>query len=72
MQRNLVLSFVISLFIIAVSAAPIPDPSSMTIPSREIEHAPFVGMSEVARGLPEAEPQIETENARACRLYACI
>ncbi|KAF8143644.1 hypothetical protein K438DRAFT_599649 [Mycena galopus ATCC 62051] len=88
MQCKNVLTFVLSFLVIAVSAAPIPDSTTaLVIPSGEIasvalfavyathsdefnffqEHAPFVGMTDVAR---ETEP--DAEQARACRLYACI
>ncbi|KAJ6589505.1 hypothetical protein B0H19DRAFT_1249039 [Mycena capillaripes] len=68
MQCKLLIALALSFLTFAVSAAPIPESSIL---DREIEHAPFVGMSEVARE-PEPEPETETEEARACRMYACI
>ncbi|KAF7349127.1 hypothetical protein MVEN_01434900 [Mycena venus] len=72
MQCKLVLAFVASFLALAVSAAPVPEAGkALHVLPREIEHAPFVGLSEVARE-PEPEPETETEEARACRMYACI
>ncbi|KAJ7862870.1 hypothetical protein B0H13DRAFT_2354430 [Mycena leptocephala] len=68
MQCKIVLALIVSFLTFAVSAAPVPDSSKgLHILDREIEHAPFVGMTEVARE-PEPEPENETEEARACRI----
>ncbi|KAK6978081.1 hypothetical protein R3P38DRAFT_3376996 [Favolaschia claudopus] len=87
MQCRFLLAFAVSLFTLTltVSAAPIPIPipnNLQTQPKREIvlsEPPPFVGMSDVARAVepepepePASEPQRETEEARGCRMYACI
>ncbi|KAJ7108326.1 hypothetical protein C8R44DRAFT_885074 [Mycena epipterygia] len=73
MQCKILAAIAVSFLTFAVSAAPIPDASKgVHILDREIEHAPLVGMSDVAR---EAAPEPETEEspeARACRLYSCI
>ncbi|KAK7014380.1 hypothetical protein R3P38DRAFT_1450246 [Favolaschia claudopus] len=76
MQCRFLLAFAVSLFTLTVSAAPIPN--NLPQPKRELsEPLPFVGMSDVARAVepePEvaSEPQRETEEARGCRMYACI
>ncbi|KAJ7302718.1 hypothetical protein DFH08DRAFT_988765 [Mycena albidolilacea] len=72
MQCKFAIAFIVSLLAIVVSAAPVPQSGEALLP-REIEHAPFVGISEVARQPePEPESETETEEARACRMYACI
>ncbi|KAJ7264530.1 hypothetical protein B0H12DRAFT_230444 [Mycena haematopus] len=69
MQCRILFAFVVSLLTLTVTAAPVPDSSDAL--SREIEHAPFVGISDVARE-PEPEPETKTEENRSCRLYTCI
>ncbi|KAK6971769.1 hypothetical protein R3P38DRAFT_2813536 [Favolaschia claudopus] len=81
MHCNFFLTFVVSFLAIAVSAAPISVPDANSIDSREIPHAPFVGISDVARAVePESDARNTdsetaaeiTEEARGCRMYACI
>ncbi|KAJ6462290.1 hypothetical protein C8R47DRAFT_1327252 [Mycena vitilis] len=71
MQFKLLVALAVSLLTFAVSAAPIPaSGDGLDIVNREID-APFVGISETAR-VAKTEPENETEEARACRMYACI
>ncbi|KAJ7443207.1 hypothetical protein B0H11DRAFT_2251039 [Mycena galericulata] len=72
MQCRVLVAFIVSVVTLAVSAAPLPNSSnSVHVLPREINPAPLVGMSDVAR---EAEPEADEESpeARACRLYSCI
>ncbi|KAK6974917.1 hypothetical protein R3P38DRAFT_3238694 [Favolaschia claudopus] len=62
MHCNFLLTFVVSSLAVAVSAAPISVPDANSIDSREIPHAPFVGISDVARAVePETEPESLSE-----------
>ncbi|KAJ7271281.1 hypothetical protein B0H12DRAFT_1228938 [Mycena haematopus] len=71
-----IITLVVSLLAIAVSAAPVPESGkTLDILNREIEHAPLVRTSEVTLE-PEPESGSESESAteeiRACRMYTCI
>ncbi|KAJ6572793.1 hypothetical protein DFH09DRAFT_1362342 [Mycena vulgaris] len=71
MQCKIFAAFVLSFMTLAASAAPVPVPDlskGLHLLDREIEHAAFVGMSEVARA-PEPEPEAE---ARGCKMYTCF
>ncbi|KAJ7155330.1 hypothetical protein C8R46DRAFT_1356528 [Mycena filopes] len=71
MRCSVLLAFVVSAFLACALGAPVPASShDLNIIGREIEHAPFVGMDEVARE-PEPEPDA-TEEARGCKMYSCI
>ncbi|KAF7303961.1 hypothetical protein MIND_00626900 [Mycena indigotica] len=65
---------VVAFCALLVAAAPMPAPEPV---AREIEHAPFVGIQDVARAVPALQPkaveaEVETEEARSCRMYSCI
>ncbi|KAJ7054293.1 hypothetical protein C8F01DRAFT_1260032 [Mycena amicta] len=80
MQYSFISALLISICALVASAAPVPVPEPAVLPvAREIEHAPFVGIHDVARAIapalqPKDESAVEgeTEEARSCRLYSCI
>jgi len=84
MQYKLVVSILFSFLAIAVSAAPVPEP---VLHDREIWRVPSVGVTDIAREVApphqdappdsvtddgDSDVERDTEEARGCRMYACI
>ncbi|KAJ7181333.1 hypothetical protein C8R43DRAFT_1229270 [Mycena crocata] len=80
MQCKILAALLVSFVTLTVSAAPVPG-KNLHILVREIEYAPFVGMTEVAREVtPEVAidvdaatiPEAEPAEPRGCRMYQCF
>ncbi|KAF7341708.1 hypothetical protein MSAN_02069200 [Mycena sanguinolenta] len=62
MQCRILLAFVVSLLTVAVTAAPVPESSEVL---KRIEHAPIVGISDVAHSTAASRPNSRPSESRS-------